>query len=208
MPHTYPELAGANCSWVTDTIHECRQAIEEKSKRNAGSAVEEGGDVIREGIISLLGHHSLYDLHWLSTSLEKEFGIRAFQIYIHRDTAQQQARDDGDYDVDQHAHMIFDWTDKETGEICRLNKEDMVKMQTVVADCLLMDHGEEKKTEGVELFMVTAGWPTITIEEFIKGILAHRPGLVKKLQERVDLESAGDKGFPYHPFLGLVDPDA
>lgn len=40
-----------------------------------------------------------------------------------------------------HAHMIFDWTDGETGRTRKLNKQDMAEMQTILAECLGMERG-------------------------------------------------------------------
>ncbi|MGL5959083.1 MAG: hypothetical protein ACRCZZ_10950, partial [Phocaeicola sp.] len=40
-----------------------------------------------------------------------------------------------------HAHMVFDWT-QENGKSCKLNKQDMAEMQTILADCLGMERGK------------------------------------------------------------------
>ena len=39
-----------------------------------------------------------------------------------------------------HAHMVFDWT-QEDGRSIKLNKQDMVQMQTILAECLGMERG-------------------------------------------------------------------
>lgn len=65
----------------------------------------------------------------MADNLENKFGIHAIQGYIHKD--------EGHW----HAHLVFDWQNKETGRSIKLSKDDLSEMQTMVASDLGMERG-------------------------------------------------------------------
>ena len=71
-------------------------------------------------------------------STGQRFGIDTFQIAIHKDEGYPQVEE---WKPNLHAHLVFDWTDQETGKSLKLNRQDMVEMQTITAEVLQMDRG-------------------------------------------------------------------
>ena len=98
-------------------------------------------------------------LNHLNSVLHDLYGIRAFQLYIHFDEGKKS--EDGAitplWERNIHAHMIFDWQNKETGKMANLGRKDMAKIQTLTAESLglqrgvfnskaeRLEHGEHRK---------------------------------------------------------------
>ena len=62
------------------------------------------------------------------------------------DTVEQvkELRPDAEWKCNNHAHMIFDWQDKETGKTLKLGKASISQLQTTVSQSLKMERGELK----------------------------------------------------------------
>lgn len=85
---------------------------------------------------------TLQQLQNLAEKLEECFRVHAFQIYTHKDEGANvwDGREEA-WKPNYHTHMIFDWTNGHTGKTAKLNKHDMVEMQTITAECLNMERG-------------------------------------------------------------------
>jgi hypothetical protein len=100
---------------------------------------------IREGVVNLkdTSKETMEDLKTLSTKLEDRFGCKCFQIHIHADEGHYKNKEkQEDWKPNYHAHMVFDWTHKDTGKGLRLKPEDMIEMQNIVAETLDMTRGK------------------------------------------------------------------
>ena len=99
--------------------------------------------------------HTLDDLKRVGKALEREFGMKVFQVHLHRDEGKGEAvfRETPDGPVQTgkiikaedrnfHGHILAKWVD-EKGKTLKLRKHDMRKMQTVVANELGMQRGKE-----------------------------------------------------------------
>ena len=99
--------------------------------------------------------HSLDDLKKLGTVLEKEFGMKVFQVHLHRDEGKGEAvfRKDPNGPVQTgkiikaedrnfHGHIVAQWVDGQ-GKTLKLRRQHLRKMQTVVANELGMPRGKE-----------------------------------------------------------------
>ena len=92
---------------------------------------------IREAVVVIKSETTMEDLKKLSDAYRQRFGIDTFQIAIHKDEGYPK----GEWKPNQHAHLVFDWTNQETGKSLKLNRQDMVEMQTITAEVLQMDRG-------------------------------------------------------------------
>lgn len=133
------DLTHLNQFFNISSISEARLNAEELYKKSVGQKMQAKAEPIREGVLLVENHHTIEDLKNLSKRLEKEFGIKTIQAYIHKD--------EGHYDKETkvwksnlHAHMIFDWTD-EKGKSLRIGRDGYSNMQTVIADELGMERG-------------------------------------------------------------------
>lgn len=92
---------------------------------------------IREAVVVIKPKTTMGDLKKLSEAYRLRFGIDTFQIAIHKDEGYPK----GEWKPNLHAHLVFDWTNQETGKSLKLNRQDMVEMQTITAEILQMDRG-------------------------------------------------------------------
>lgn len=144
LDYNFPELEKNNESDIRESISDRIRKIQKFCKEKSGRKLQKNAEPIREAVLNLNPNHTMDDLKGLARELKKEFGISAFQIHIHRDEGRTPE------ELNYHAHMLFDWQDKEKGTMVRLGKADMSRMQTVVANFLQMERGELKTNSNRE----------------------------------------------------------
>ncbi len=145
LNYVVKEKTYLNESWSEKTIKEATAEVKKICKIKTGRTMQEKATPIREGVVNLLPHHRIEDLKKLGLEIENRFGIKCIQTYIHRD--------EGHYDLEKnwkpnlHGHMIFDWTNHQTGKSIKIGRDKIRELQTIVADSLGMERGisSEKK---------------------------------------------------------------
>lgn len=105
-----------------------------------------GWSPIREGVCPVKEDTRLSDFNPLIKHLAAK-GVHVISIDIHRDEGYQDPAT-GERKYNYHAHVIADWTDHGSGKTAKLDKADMSKVQTVLADALHMERGESKEVTG------------------------------------------------------------
>lgn len=138
LDYVYSDLSKNNEIWKDDEIKNRQQEIAGICKKLSGRKMQKNSTPIREAVVNLNANHAIPDLKNLAKKLEKEKGIKCFQIFIHRDEGKDREN------LNYHAHLVFDWQNKKTGKMIRLNKLDMSEIQTLVAAELNMERGELK----------------------------------------------------------------
>lgn len=138
LDYNFPELIVNNESWINDRIKNQQKKIEDYCKKKSGRKLQKNATPIREAVVNINADHGMKDLKNLAKSLQEKKGIECFQIHIHRDEGKSRKQ------LNYHAHMLFNWQDKKTGKMLRLNKVEMSKIQTLVANNLGMERGELK----------------------------------------------------------------
>ena len=142
LDYIRPELSHRNEQWSEMKIADVLEDIREKYRQHTGQSMQKKATPIREGVVVIEDGTTLRQLQDFAGRLEERFGIHTFQIYTHKDEGASVW--DGNAETwkpNYHAHMIFDWTDGETGRTRKLNKQDMAEMQTILAECLGMERG-------------------------------------------------------------------
>jgi hypothetical protein len=158
LDYVSPHLTKNNESWKSEEISTRFSSIADLTKELTGRKIQAKATPIREAVVNLRHDHTMEDLKKVRDVLKESYGIDAFQIHIHRDEGFGGKKDNfiAPLKLNLHAHMVFDWQDKETGKSFKLNRLDMSKIQTLVADTLEMDHGQSiantniKRLEAVE----------------------------------------------------------
>lgn len=89
----------------------------------------------------------------LTQKIAELTGFTPLQVVIHRDEIHQNAK--GEMQTHYHAHAVFFTLDKDTGlQLARqeasLNKQNLSKIQTLTAETLKMDRGENRLEKGLE----------------------------------------------------------
>ena len=111
----------------------------------------QGASPIREGVVVIEKDTKLEDLIRFTQIVEKEWGIKALEIHLHRDEGHNEVPgDDNTWVPNYHAHIIWDWMDWKTGKSIKLNAKDMSRMQDMVAEALDMERGQKKSETGLE----------------------------------------------------------
>jgi hypothetical protein len=124
------------------SISKTHAEAKERYEQKVGQKVQDKFAPVREGVILIAPHHTADDLMKLGQKLEQKFGIKTIQVYCHKDEGHYE-KETGKWKANLHGHMVFDWTDHQSGKAVRLNKMDMSKMQTLIADELGLERGEK-----------------------------------------------------------------
>ena len=137
LDYIRPELSHLNGYWEKDTQAARLETIKAKYLKSTGQKMQAKATPIREAVVVIKPKTTMDDLKKLSEAYRQRFGIDTFQIAIHKDEGHPK----GEWKPNLHAHLVFDWTNQETGKSLKLNRQDMVEMQTITAEILQMDRG-------------------------------------------------------------------
>lgn len=130
-----------------------------------------GWSPIREGVCPVKSDTQLQDFKPFIQWCEKH-SLSVISIDIHHDEGH--TNPNGEREYNHHAHIVFDWIDHNTGKSCKLSREDMAEMQTVIAASLAMERGESRTLTGKE---------HLSPAQYREQAAA---ATVKELQERAD----------------------
>jgi hypothetical protein len=140
LSYVRSDLSHLNSWFIVKSIADAKQFAEKNGKEKTGRTMQAKATPIREGVLLIGQHHTEDDLKKLAVRIEEKFGIKTIQGYCHKD--------EGHYDKifeewkpNYHAHMVFDWTDHATGKSIKMSRDDMAKLQTVVAQELNLERG-------------------------------------------------------------------
>ena len=142
------ELTPNNETWKSDDVLSRTKTINKICKEVSGRKLQKNAEPIREAVVLLEPHHTMEDLKSLSDELKERFGMECFQIHIHRDEGH--INDKNEWIPNLHAHMVFDYQDKKTGNTLKLSRLDYSQMQTIVAVELRMQRGEIRENSNRE----------------------------------------------------------
>ena len=185
LDYVRSELSHLNEYWESDTQSSRLSQIKERYHESTGQRMQSKATPIREGVVVVHQGTTMEDLKRLGKAYEERFGIKVFQIALHKDEGYMHSKE---WKSNLHAHLVFDWTD-EKGKTIKLNRADMVAMQTLTAEVLGMDRGvaSDKKHLSSLQFKVDAEQKKL--------------GDVENLRERIDnaLET------PIKPIEELID---
>ena len=137
LDYIRPELSHLNEYWEKDTQTARLENIKSRYLKSTGQKMQAKATPIREAVVVIKSETTMEDLKKLSNAYRQRFGIDTFQIAIHKDEGYPK----GEWKPNLHAHLVLDWTNQETGKSLKLNRQDMVEMQTITAEVLQMDRG-------------------------------------------------------------------
>jgi len=138
--YIWKDLTPKNEYWLEQKIVDRIQKIEAYCKEKSGRKLQKNALPIREAVVVIKENTTMQDLHNLSKRLEKELGIRVFQIAIHRDEGHYD-KDSKEWKPNLHAHLVADWQDLQTGKTLKHHPRDYSKMQDFTAESLGMERG-------------------------------------------------------------------
>ena len=158
-----PELSRNNEIWISPdmqgkTLEERYSDIAKLVKEKTGRAMQtkdrervnkktgkvkiiRGSTPIREGVVVISETTTMSQLRDFCSRCRERYGITPLQIYTHRDEGHWEG---DDWRPNYHAHIVWDWMNHDTGKSCKLSDDDIVDMQTLLAECLEMERGVSK----------------------------------------------------------------
>ena len=138
LDYVRPELSHLNESWQIDTVQNRLESIKENYQKTTGQQMQKKATPIREGVVVIGKDTTMAQLQDFAKKAEEKFGIKAIQIHTHKDEGHQGAKE---WKPNLHAHIVFDWT-QANGKSCKLNRQDMAELQTLLSLSLKMDRGQ------------------------------------------------------------------
>lgn len=144
LDYVRKDLSHLNQYWESDTQANRLANIKALYQSKTGQKMQAKATPIREGVVVIQQSTTMEDLHRLADAYRDRLGIEVFQIAIHRDEGHKGSKE---WKPNLHAHLVFDWTDHNTGKSVKLNRQKMAEMQTITAEVLGMERGKssEKK---------------------------------------------------------------
>ena len=144
LDYVRKDLSHLNEYWECDTQANRLANIKALYQSKTGQKMQAKATPIREGVVVIQQSTTMEDLHRLADAYRDRLGVEVFQIAIHRDEGYQNSKE---WKPNLHAHLVFDWTNHETGKSVKLNRQKMAEMQTITAEVLGMERGKssEKK---------------------------------------------------------------
>lgn len=143
LSYVRSELSHLNESWAIDSISSRLEDIKQRYQNTTGQQMQKKATPIREGVIVIESGTSMDQLRDFATRCEEQFGIKTFQIHMHKDEGHMNSKE---WKPNLHAHIVFDWT-QNNGKSIKLNRQDMAKMQTMLAESLGMQRGKSSDRE-------------------------------------------------------------
>ena len=147
--HVRQDLTHLNFSRMIkeQPIREIRKELEILVKNKTGRKMQKKATPIREGVFLFTEKHTNKDIEKALEGIEQTFGIKPIQLHIHRDEGHYKKDKEGnktdEWVPNLHAHVVFEWINRETGKAFKLKRDDMSKLQTHFATALGMERGQK-----------------------------------------------------------------
>ena len=118
-------------------------------KKTGKTVKVNGSSPIRESVVVCKADTTMDELQDYCKACHEKWGITALQIHIHRDEGHYpDPENKASWKPNYHAHIVWDWMNHETGKSCKLNREDMSRLQDMVSEALGMERGKSKLETG------------------------------------------------------------
>ena len=122
---------------------------ERVNKKTGKVTIVRGSTPLKEGVVVIKEDTTMEQLQNFCEVCNRQWGITALQIFIHRDEGHYGTPGDAaTWKPNLHAHIVRDWMNHETGKSCKLGEKEMSDMQTLLAECLDMQRGTSKDITG------------------------------------------------------------
>lgn len=178
LDYVRKDLSHLNEYWEKDTQTDRLENIKSRYLQSTGQKMQAKATPIREAVVVIKSETTMEDLKRLSVAYRQRFGIDTFQIAIHKDEGYPK----GEWKPNLHAHLVFDWTNQQTGKSLKLNRQDMVEMQTITAEVLQMDRGVSSDKQHLSAIQ----YKNIAEQVKLRQIEDEREKKAKQMQEELE----------------------
>lgn len=176
LDYIRPDLSHMNDYWQSSTQAARLESIKSRYLKSTGQKMQAKATPIREGVVVIKADTTMEDLKKLSEAYRRRFGMEVFQIAIHKDEGYPNAER---WTPNLHAHLVFDWTDQNTGKSLKLNRQDMVDMQTITAEVLRMERGVSSNKEHLSAIQ----YKNLAEQERIRKLQKEKRAIEQELEQ-------------------------
>lgn len=146
---------GAECNRNAEKARELKNQIINEAKETYQNKVKQKFQAKNfewSAVVNIKPDTTMQDLENLAKHFNDKYGFQCYQIAIHRDEGHKD--ENGEKQINQHAHMEFITLDRETGKqnfkMRDFSRQKMREIQTEVAELLGMQRGKDKRLTGVK----------------------------------------------------------
>lgn len=198
------DLTSKNFNWGFETkLSELRQAQEKLYQEKVGQKMQKKAAPIREGVFLFEERHTNEQLLKVVQDVEAKFGIKAVQLSVHRDEGYYEKQTNV-WKPNLHAHVVFDYQNKNTGKTVKLRALDLSALQTHFAEGLGMERGKrsskthlnalEFKAKQIEKDIKSLEETWSEKEKQLSNLKKSQAAVVRQLEaQRASLKSACDE---------------
>ena len=190
LDYVRKDLSHLNQYWENDTQANRLATIKELAKAKTGRTMQAKATPIREGVVVIQESTTMEDLHRLADAYRDRLGIEVFQIAIHRDEGYQNSKE---WKPNLHAHLVFDWTDHNTGKSVKLNRQKMAEMQTITAEVLGMERGKSSENKHLSAMQYKAEAEAQRAEQLQEQVAALSTAKAIKEETINTIKAVGEK---------------
>lgn len=142
MGHVDPELTPSNEFLIVKPLEiYLDEELKPMVKEMTGRGVQKNCTPFKEDVVVTNKDTTMEDVVRYAKAIKEEFGWTPVQIYIHHDEGHTD-KQTGEWKENYHAHIIFDTISHDTGKTIQMNRVDMSRRQTILAESLGMERGE------------------------------------------------------------------
>lgn len=146
---------GVECNRNAEKARELKNQIINEAKETYQNKVKQKFQAKNfewSAVVNIKPDTTMQDLENLAKHFNDKYGFQCYQIAIHRDEGHKD--ENGEKQINQHAHMEFITLDRETGKqnfkMRDFSKQKMREIQTEVAEILQMERGKDKRLTGTK----------------------------------------------------------
>lgn len=183
LSYVRAELSHLNSGFKDVSIAEAKAFAKQNYQEKVGQKMQAKATPIREGVLLTSEAHTAEDLRRLGKEIEKEFGIKTIQAYCHKDEGHYD-KETAEWKPNYHGHMVFDWTDHETGKSIKMSRDDMSKLQTIVADGLGLERGKNSSVKHLN----SVQFKQVQVEKDLAKTYDLKKGIPEAMEVKKNLE--------------------
>lgn len=142
MSHVDPKRTSMNDFLIIHPLEDYLEStLKPLVKELTGQKMKDICTPFKEGVVVIKPETTIEDIMDFGRKVEKELGWHPVQVYIHHDEGHTDEHSQ-EWMENHHAHIVFDTIDHGTGKTIQLNRLDLANMQTMLAETLKMERGE------------------------------------------------------------------
>ena len=128
------------------------RAAEKKYTEKTGQKCQKSFTPYRESVLHINSNVTPEQLLDFKVQCEELMGWKVLGIWMHKDEGHARSKyieGDTDFSVHEHAHILWDCTDPETGKSIRPTRKHFSGMQDLLAACTGMERGNKAADTGI-----------------------------------------------------------